>query len=270
MASKPAAIVTGSGRGIGESIVYRLAEEGFSICVNDISSNQAAIDTVVDNINTKFGQGTAIGVAADVSSSDEVKRMIDQTVQQLGPLRVMIANAGIAQVASALDLTPEDFTRIFNVNVLGVFNCYVHAARQMIAQGPVVEDAIGYRILGAASIASFKPFALLSHYCMSKGAVRSFTQTFAIEMARHKITVNCYAPGIVGTAMWDEVDEKLGELEGRPRGESLKKYSTDLTAMGRVSVPEDVSKVVGGFLCSRDSDFVTGQTLVVDGGIVFT
>ncbi|CAO2656680.1 Nn.00g054830.m01.CDS01 [Neocucurbitaria sp. VM-36] len=270
MASKPTAIVTGSARGIGESIVYRLAEEGFAICVNDIAANNTIIATVVENLNSKFGQGTAIGVAADVSSSDEVKRMIDDCVRQLGPLTVMIANAGIAQVAPALDLTPEDFTKMFNVNVLGLFNCYTHAARQMIAQGPVAEGAIGYRILGATSIAALKPFPLLSHYCMSKGAVRSFTQTFAIEMARHKITVNCYAPGIVGTAMWDEVDEKLGEIEGRPRGESLKKYSTDLTAMGRVSVPEDVAKVVGGFLCSKDSDFVTGQTIVVDGGIVFT
>ena len=74
----------------------------------------------------------------------------------------------------------------------------------------------------------------------------------------------------MGTAIWELVDEKLGEIEGRPKGESLKKYSTDLTAMGRVSVPDDVAKVVGGFLCGHDSAFVTGQTIVVDGGIVFT
>jgi NAD(P)-dependent dehydrogenase (short-subunit alcohol dehydrogenase family) len=89
-------------------------------------------------------------------------------------------------------------------------------------------------------------------------------------MARHKIAVNCYAPGIVGTAMWEEVDEKLGAIEGRPKGRTIEKYSSELTAMGRISVPEDVAKVVGGFLCGKDSDFVTGQTIVVDGGIVFT
>jgi NAD(P)-dependent dehydrogenase (short-subunit alcohol dehydrogenase family) len=145
----------------------------------------------------------------------------------------------------------------------------------MIIQGPPEQAGTGkggsrYKILGATSIAAYKPFPTLSHYCASKAAVRAFTQTFAVEMARHSINVNCCAPGIVGTAMWDLVDEKLGEIEGRPKGESLKKYSTELTAMGRVSVPEDVSKVVGGFLCSADSDFVTGQTIVVDGGIVFT
>lgn len=96
------------------------------------------------------------------------------------------------------------------------------------------------------------------------------SQGFAMEMARHKIQVNAYAPGIVGTSMWDLIDEKLGELEGRGPGESIKKYSTDLTAMGRVSVPDDVANVVGGFLCGKDSNFVTGQTIVVDGGIIFT
>lgn len=91
-----------------------------------------------------------------------------------------------------------------------------------------------------------------------------------MEMAKHKIAVNAYAPGIVGTAMWDLIDEKLGEQEGRGKGDSLKKYSSELTAMGRVSVPDDVAKVVGGFLCGKDSEFVCGQTIVVDGGIIFT
>lgn len=91
-----------------------------------------------------------------------------------------------------------------------------------------------------------------------------------MEVAKHKIQVNAYAPGIVGTAMWDLIDEKLGEIEGRPRGETVKHYSKELTAMGRVSTPEDVAKVVGGFLCTSDSDFMTGQTIVVDGGIIYT
>ena len=89
-------------------------------------------------------------------------------------------------------------------------------------------------------------------------------------MAKHSIRVNAYAPGIVGTAMWDLIDEKLGEQEGRKKGESVKKYASELTALGRVSTPEDVGDVVGGFMASKDSDFVTGQTIVVDGGIIFT
>lgn len=175
----------------------------------------------------------------------------------------MIANAGIAQVKPLLELTSEDVHRMFDINFHGVFNCYQAAAKQMIKQGT------GGKLIGAASIVAFKPFALLSHYSASKWAVRGLTQAFAMEMAGHKITVNAYAPGIVGTAMWDQIDEKLGEMHGRPKGETIKKYSTELIALGRTSVPEDVAKTVS-YLGSSDSDYMTGQTLVIDGGIIFT
>lgn len=122
--------------------------------------------------------------------------MVKHSVSELGPLNTMVANAGIAQVKGLLDLTEQDFRRMFEVNVFGVNNCYASAARQMISQGS------GGKILGAASIVAFKPFALLSHYSSSKWAVRGLTQAYAMEMATHKITVNAYAPGIVGTAMW--------------------------------------------------------------------
>ena len=104
----------------------------------------------------------------------------------------------------------------------------------MIAQGPPEQSEKGkgfsrYKILGASSVAAYKPFPTLSLCCASKVAVRAFTQTFAIEMARHSINVNCYAPGIVGTAMWDIVDEKLGEIENRPKGDSrLHRYCVSL------------------------------------------
>lgn len=158
-----------------------------------------------------------------------------------------------------LEISDSDVERMFNVNFMGVWHCYTKAAKQMIAQGPVPSGSTGYKIIGAASIVAFKPFPLLSHYSASKWAVRGLTQVTAMELAQYKIQVNAYAPGIVGTAMWDLIDEKLGEQEGRPKGESVKKYSKDLTAMGRVSVPEDVAKVVGGFLAGKDSEFVTGE-----------
>jgi len=268
--SKRTAIVTGSSRGIGEAIVRRLAAEGYAVAVNDVSANKAGIDKLVAELNEKHGDKSAIGIVADVTSSSEVKSMVQETVEKLGPLTVMVANAGIAQVAAALEISDDDVLKMFNVNFIGVWNCYTHAARQMIAQGPVPEGSTGYKIVGAASIVAFKPFPLLSHYSASKWAVRGFTQVFAMEMAKHKINVNAYAPGIVGTAMWDLIDEKLGEIEGRPKGESVKAYSSSLTALGRVSVPDDVGKVVGGFLCGPDAEFVTGQTIVVDGGIIFT
>jgi len=256
---KRTVIVTGSARGIGKAIAIRLAEDGFDVCINDISANKAGIDATVKEIQSLGRQ--SYGHIADVSKLAEVEALIAASVENLGPLNVMIANAGIAQVKALLDLSEDDVRRMFEVNVFGVFNCYSAAAKQMIKQGG------GGKIIGAASIVAFKPFALLSHYSASKFAVRGFTQAFAMEMAEHKITVNGYAPGIVGTAMWDLIDEELGKKSGAKKGDTIKKYSEQI-ALGRTSVPEDVSKTVS-FLASPDSDYMTGQTLVIDGGIVF-
>lgn len=189
-------------------------------------------------------------------------------------VRHRVANAGIAQVKQLLDLTPDDFRRMFEINVFGVQNCYSTAAKQMISQGNSTQEAPS-KMIAAASIVAFKPFPLLSHYSASKWAVRGLTQAYAMEMAEHHITVNAYAPGIVGTAMWDLIDEEIGKKRGErmgeviKKGETIKKYSDELIALGRVSVPEDVAKLVS-FLASRDSDYITGQTQVVDGGIIFT
>ncbi|THW88159.1 hypothetical protein D6D15_06167 [Aureobasidium pullulans] len=175
----------------------------------------------------------------------------------------------IAQVKPLLDLTTEDFERMFRINVFGVQNCYSAAARQMISQGNGTAEA-PCKMLAAASIVAFKPFALLSHYSASKWAVRGLTQAYAMEMAEHHITVNAYAPGIVGTAMWDLIDEELGKKRGNDlgqvikKGETIKKYTDELIALGRVSVPEDVAKLVS-FLAGPDSNYITGQTQVVDG-----
>lgn len=163
---------------------------------------------------------------------------------------------------------------MFSINVFGVQNCYQAAAKQIISQGNATKEQPA-KLVAAASIVAFKPFALLSHYSASKWAVRGLTQAYAMEMAEHNITVNAYAPGIVGTAMWDLIDEELGKKRGDKlgevvkKGETIKKYVDELIALGRVSVPEDVAKLVG-FLASSDSDYVTGQTMVVDGGIIFT
>ncbi|KAK6221061.1 hypothetical protein LQW54_001634 [Pestalotiopsis sp. IQ-011] len=259
-------IVTGSSRGIGRSIALRLAADGYNVCVNDVGANAAGGEQVVREIEA-LGR-RACFAAADVTRRAEVVDMIQTCVKELGPLDTMIANAGIAQVKALLDLTEEDFERMFAVNVFGVQNCYAEAARQMIRQGTCTAESPG-KIIGAASIVAFKPFALLSHYSASKWAVRGLTQAYASEVAEHHITVNAYAPGIVGTAMWDLIDAELAKKYGVPQGSVINKFVTELTALGRVSVPEDVAKHVS-FLASSDSNFITGQTQVVDGGIIFT
>jgi acetoin reductase-like protein len=245
----------------GKAIALRLAHDGYDICVNDIAANSTGSDAVVEEIKS-LGRN-AISVSGDVSVLSDVQSLVSTSVDRLGPLTTMVANAGIAQVKPLLDLTEHDLRRMFEVNVFGVHNCHSTAAAQLIKQKS------GGKLLAAASIVAFKPFPLLSHYSASKWAVRGLTQAYAMELASHDIKVNAYAPGIVGTAMWDLIDEKLGEREGKKRGETIKKYTEDLIALGRTSVPEDVAKTVS-FLASPDSDYMTGQTIVIDGGIIFT
>ncbi|KAI9733929.1 MAG: hypothetical protein M1834_002584 [Cirrosporium novae-zelandiae] len=259
--SNKVVIVTGSARGIGKAIASRLARDGYSVCINDIEANSNIVDETVKEIES-YGR-KVIGITADVSKQSEVEFLINQTVDKLGPLTVMVANAGISQVKPILDFTEDDVRRMFDVNFMGVWNCYTCAARQFIKQGTPG------KLIGAASIVAYKPMVMLGHYSASKWAVRGLTQAMAMEMARHKITVNAYAPGIVGTKMWEQIDEEMGKITGAKKGESMMKYVNDLTALGRVSVPEDLEGVLS-FLASKDSDFMTGQTLICDGGICFT
>ncbi|KAL3480792.1 hypothetical protein BJX99DRAFT_254125 [Aspergillus californicus] len=265
------AIVTGSARGIGKAIALRLARDSYAVCINDIASSGEAINATVDEIRKAAPSSKVIGIAADVTSSSDVSHMVQTAADKLGPLTLMVANAGIAQVKPLLDVTEADIDQVMSVNFKGLFNCYGHAARQMISQGSPQEAAgVGvYKILGAASIVAHKPFPTLGIYSASKWAVRGLTQAMAMEMAAHKITVNAYAPGIVGTAMWEQIDGGLGALEGREKGESMRLYSDRFISLGRTSTPEDVAGLVG-FLAGKDSDYVTGQTMLVDGGIIFT
>ena len=173
----------------------------------------------------------------------------------------MVANAGVAGVGPLLEVTPEQFDWLMSINLRGVFLSYTAAARQMIAQGG------GGKIIGAASIAAHKGFAMLGHYSASKWAVRGLTQVAAQEWAQHGITVNAYCPGIVGTKMWDLIDEKLAEQMGLQKGEALAKFS-ELITLGRVETPEDVAAFVS-YLASPDSNYMTGQSVMIDGGVLF-
>ena len=253
------ALVTGAARGIGRGIALRLAADGLDVAVNDMEANREGLEEVAGEIREEGQRSTTI--VADVSKEGEVEDMVQNVAAELGRLDVMVANAGIAQVVPLLDLTLEDFDKLMAVNLRGVFLCYQAAARQMIQQGR------GGKIIGAASIAAHKGFAMLGHYSASKWAVRGLTQAAAQEWAEHGITVNAYCPGIVGTAMWDLIDEQMGERTGLGKGETLQQYS-QLIALGRVEEPEDVASF--SYLASSDSDYMTGQSVMIDGGVLFS
>lgn len=254
------AVVTGAARGIGRSIAERLAQDGLHVAVADLESMRSELDEVARGIQ-QFGVNS-IAVTTDVTDPSQVSALVEQVADQLGPLRVFVANAGIARVNSLLETSLEELDESVRVNLYGTFNSYQAAARQMIAQ------ETGGKIIGAASIAAYRAFEMLGSYSVTKWGVRGLTQAAAQEWAKHGITVNAYCPGIVGTAMWDQIDDKMTEEAGWEKGEALKKQSEQIT-LGRVEEPQDVASFVS-YLASKDSDYMTGQSVLIDGGIHFS
>lgn len=249
------ALVTGAGRGIGRAIALRLATDGHAVAVNDV--NKAGAEDVAAEITTAGGRALALG--GDVGDREAVFGLVADTVAQLGGLDVMVNNAGIAQVKTLLEVTPEDLQRMLGINVGGVLWGIQAAAEHMRDHG-------GGKIVNASSIAGHSGFDFLGHYSASKFAVRALTQAAAKELGPHGITVNSYCPGIVGTDMWDLIDEKLGPYLGKERGETLKAY-TELITLKRVQTPEEVAGFVS-YLAGPDADYMTGQSVMIDGGIV--
>ncbi|KAL0573414.1 hypothetical protein V5O48_008536 [Marasmius crinis-equi] len=279
-ATKRTALITGSGRGIGRAIALRLASDGFDICVNDLPSNAESIESVAKEVRALGRE--AFTTFCDVTKISQVEETVQKSVDALGPLNVMVANAGIVQIESLMDTTLEQMQQIYEINVFGVVYSNAIAGKQFIKQGT------GGKIINAArfvtdfplssfkatpkrleySIASFRGNPPLALYCSTKAAVRSLTQGFAQELGPHKVTVNAYAPGNIDTPMWEKIDIALGKLSGMQVGESWKSMEA-ITPLRRNGSAEDVSRLVS-FLAGPDSDFITGQTMIVDGGIMFS
>lgn len=253
------AIVTGAASGIGRAIAIRLAADGFVLTVADLPSARADVERLVDEIVEAGGKAYPADV--DVTDPALVTALVDGHAKVLGGLDVMVANAGIAITAPMLETAPEQFERTLAVNTVGVFNCYQSAARVMIAGDR------GGRLIAAASVAAHRADAWQSAYSASKFAVRGFNQAVALELAEHGITANVYAPGVVSSPMWEGIDEAFTTLRGTERGSELNGMTGSI-ALGRLSVPEDVAGVVS-FLAGPDAAYVTGQSIIVDGGMYF-
>jgi len=253
--SKGIALVTGASQGIGRAIALRLASDGFDVALNDIPSREAMLATTADEVASRGRRVHC--VLADVSSEKQVETMVSDVVNIFGGLDVMIANAGISMMKSIIDTTAEDLDRILRVNVQGTFLCYKYAGRQMMAQGR------GGRIIGACSGTGKQGQASLSAYSASKFAIRGLTQSAALEFGSHGITVNAYAPGPVKTPMWDDLEASIGTAPG-----ILEEQLSKGAAVGYVGVPNDIAALVS-FLASKESHFMTGQSLGIDGGRFF-
>lgn len=251
------ALITGAGQGIGRAIALRLANDGANIAVAEINEDKAK--AVADEVRALGRKATH--VRADVSNRDDIYAAIDQAEKELGGFDIMINNAGIAQVQPIAQVTPEEVDRILKINVQGVLWGIQAAGKKFKERGT------RGKIINAASIASHEGMAMLGLYSASKFAVRALTQAAARELASDGITVNAYSPGIVGTDMWVEIDRRFSELTGAKLGSTYEKYVEGI-ALGRASTAEDVAAFVA-YLAGPDSDYMTGQAPMIDGGIVY-
>ncbi|MFU0762088.1 (S)-acetoin forming diacetyl reductase [Staphylococcus pasteuri] len=251
------AVVTGGAQGIGYQIAKRLFSDGFKLAIVDFNgegANQASHALSQDD-------SKVIAIKADVSNRDDVFNAMNQTVEHFGDLHVLVSNAGLGPMTPIDSITPEDFDKVYGVNVKGVLWGIQAAHAQFKQLGH------GGKIINATSQAGVEGNAGLSLYSSSKFAVRGLTQVAARDLANESITVNAYAPGIVHTPMMEGIAKKTAEEAGQPESWGWKQF-TDQIALGKLSQPEDVSNVVS-FLAGKDSDYITGQTIIVDGGMRF-
>ena len=250
------ALVTGAAQGIGRAIALRLGQEGADVTVADI--NEEGARSVAEEI--RAGGRRALALRVDVTDRRQVEGMVERTVAELGGVDIAVANAGIIRVAPLLEMKEEDFVQQFAVNVRGVWLTAAAAARQMIRQGR------GGRIITAASRAGKTPSRMhpTGAYSATKHAVVGLTRALAFELAKHKITVNAYCPGMVDTPMWASIDAAVSELQGLQPG-SLRADSAAQIPLGRVEQPEDVANLVA-WLASDESAYMTAQAINIEGG----
>lgn len=255
--SQKVALVTGGSQGIGKAIAERLAHDGFAVSI--VALEQDKIDKTVKELEDKGAK--AFGIAADVSDRDAVFNAVNETVDKLGDLNVMVNNAGLGPTTPIDTITPEQFQTVYGVNVGGVL-WGIQAAHQAFKK-----LGHGGKIINATSQAGVVGNPNLALYSGTKFAIRGITQVAARDLADEGITVNAYAPGIVKTPMMFDIAHQVGKNAGKSDEWGMQTFAKDIT-LKRLSEPEDVANAVG-FLAGPDSNYITGQTIIVDGGMQF-
>lgn len=249
-------VITGGASGMGRAFAEGLAAEGAVVGVLD--RDGAAADAVADAV-TAAG-GTALGLTADVTQRAQVAQALDAFVDAHGRLDVMFNNAGLNKPMHLLDVTEENWRSIMDVNGLGTLIGIQEAARRMIPQG-------SGKIVNTSSMAGRQGFPSFAPYCASKFAVNALTQAAARGLAGHGITCNAFAPGVVDTPLWTQLDKDLVEIGDASRpGEAMDAFAAGILR-GRVATPADLLGTAL-YLASSDSDYLTGQVVMIDGGMV--
>jgi meso-butanediol dehydrogenase / (S,S)-butanediol dehydrogenase / diacetyl reductase len=251
------AIVTGGARGLGRAVAERLSREGAAVCIMSLRHESA--QAAAREIARKFG--TTIAVAGDVAVEEDVRACVQRTVSMFGRLDIMVNNAGTIAVDSVTDTSVEEWDRVIATNLRGTFLGCREAARQMIRQGE------GGRILNCSSGAGRRGSGLIAAYTASKFGIIGLTQSLAVELAKHRITVNAYLPGhVTSTPMWDYLAQRFGELNGVTPA-AIKQSVVHEAPLDRAGTPEEIAGLVA-YLASDEAAFVTGESVLIDGGLV--
>ena len=247
-------IVTGGASGIGAALCEGFAAEGANAVIADL--NLEAAQALAERIAAAGGR--ALAVRVDVTDRAQVAAGIAEAVERFGRLDAYLNNAGMNSPMKYLDVTEANFDLIMKVNVLGVLIGAQEAAKQFIAQGG------GGKIVNTASIAGRTGFSSFAPYSAAKAAVISLTQSGARALAEHGITVNGFAPGVVETPLWTKLDRELDEIgEGQNGFDSM----SSSILLGRPAQPADIVPT-GVFLAGPDSDYITGQIIPIEGGMI--
>jgi NAD(P)-dependent dehydrogenase (short-subunit alcohol dehydrogenase family) len=242
------AIITGSSRGIGRAIAERMAEHGARVVIS--SRKLQACEEVVQAINAKHGAGRAVAIAANISSKDDLSQLVQQTQQQLGSVDVLVCNAASnPYYGPQAGITDEQFRKILDNNIVANHWLIGMVAPQMI------ERKSGSIII-VSSIGGLRGSPVIGAYCISKAADMQLARNLAVEFGPHNVRVNCIAPGLIKTdfarALWEDAD--------------MLKERMSTTPMRRIGEPDEIAGAAV-FLASQAGSYVTGQSLVVDGGV---
>jgi meso-butanediol dehydrogenase/(S,S)-butanediol dehydrogenase/diacetyl reductase len=250
-------IVTGGAGGIGAAACRAIAGEGGKVVVADL--DESAAEAVAERIVEAGGAAVSVGV--DVTDRSSVRSMVDKAVATFGELNVIFNNAGMNRPRGFMDVDEANFEEIVRVNTWGVIVCTQEAAKQMIEQGS------GGKIVNTGSIASRQGFWDFVPYCVAKFGILAVTQATARGLIEHGITVNAFAPGVVDTPMWIGLNEDIRAIHEQPAdADPMREFATG-TLVGRPAAPEELAPFLV-YLASPESDYMTGQMYMVDGGQV--
>ena len=250
-------LLTGAGGGIGLAVALAFLAEGARCTVTDIAG------TPPNELGAAVASGRAHYLSADITRMDQIDSLLGSAEQHFGPVQALFNNAAVFDMAPLLESGEAMFDRLFAVNVKGMFFVMQKTLARMVHHG-VQAGAV----INMASQAGRRGEALVSHYCATKAAVISYTQSAALAMAPHSIRVNAISPGVIDTPMWQHVDALFARYENLPLGEK-KKQVGEAVPLGYMGAPSDIAGAAV-FLASDEASYITAQTLNIDGGSVMS